>query len=83
MNYSTLLNRSVDFDDFSAFFNAAYPDELDQQFSLSLIQMLWDRGENDGYAKHLTSDPLPGTQRHQILISPRSATTRSRTSPPT
>jgi hypothetical protein len=65
MNYSTLLNRSVDFDDFNPFFIGPYPDELTYQLNLSLIQMLWDRGENDGYANHLTSDPLPGTQPHQ------------------
>jgi len=68
MNYSTLLNRSVDFDDFNPFFLAPYPDHLTYQLNLSLIQMLWDRGENDGYANHLTADPLPGTQPHQILI---------------
>ena len=68
MNYSTLLNRSVDFDDFNPFFIGPYPDELTYQLNLSLIQMLWDRGENDGYASHLTSDPLPGTPAHQILI---------------
>ena len=59
MNYSTLLNRSVDFDDFQPFFNAAYPDELDQQLNLALIQMLWDRAENNGYANHLTSTRCP------------------------
>lgn len=68
MNYSTLLNRSVDFDDFNPFFVAPYPDHLTYQLNLSLIQMLWDRGENNGYANHLTRDPLPGTQPHQVLI---------------
>lgn len=28
---------------------------------IALLQMLWDRGEADGYAQHLTSDPLPNT----------------------
>jgi hypothetical protein len=68
MNYSTLLNRSVDFDDFNPLFLAPYPDPLVYQLNMSLIQMLWDRGENNGYANHLTSNPLPGTQAHQILI---------------
>jgi hypothetical protein len=26
---------------------------------LSLMQLLWDRGEADGYAQHMTGDPLP------------------------
>ncbi|MGZ4756441.1 MAG: hypothetical protein ACXWA9_16155, partial [Acidimicrobiia bacterium] len=68
INYSTLLNRSVDYTEFSGVSLAAYPDALDQQFDFSLIQMLWDRGEGDGYAQHLTDDPLPGTPRHVVLL---------------
>ena len=33
-----------------------------------MIQMMWDRGEPDGYANHMTTDPLPGTPAHQVLI---------------
>lgn len=68
VNYSTLLNRSVDYTEFSGVSTAAYPDPIDQQFDFSLIQMLWDRGEGDGYTQHLTNDPLPGTPRHQVLL---------------
>jgi len=68
MNYSTLLNRSVDFDKYAVLLRAQYPDPMTQQIGFSLIQMLWDRGENNGYANHLTSDPLPGTPAKQILI---------------
>ena len=68
INYSTLLNRSVDYTEFAGVSTAAYPDPLDQQFDFSLIQMLWDRGEGDGYAQHMTDDPLPGTPRHQVLL---------------
>ncbi len=68
VNYSTLLNRSVDYTEFSGVSTNAYPDPLDQQFDFSLIQMLWDRGEGDGYTQHLTRDPLPGTPNHQVLL---------------
>jgi hypothetical protein len=30
--------------------------------------MLWDRGEANGYAHHMTSDPLPNTPAHQVLM---------------
>lgn len=53
MNYSTLLSRSTDFAPYGAIFYNAYPESLDQQFVFSLIQMLWDRAENNGYAQHL------------------------------
>jgi hypothetical protein len=53
MNYSTLLRRSVDFDAYGSLMYLAYPNSFDQSFILSLIQMLWDRGETNGYANHL------------------------------
>ncbi|TDD22509.1 hypothetical protein E1287_39780 [Actinomadura sp. KC06] len=68
MNYSTLLNRSSAFGQFAQILDAFYPDKLDQQIALSLIQMLWDRGENNGYARHMTDDPLPGTPKHRVLM---------------
>lgn len=53
MNYSTLLRRSVDFDPYGTFFYAAYPNSFDQSFILSLVNILWDRGENNGFARDL------------------------------
>jgi hypothetical protein len=68
MNYSTLLNRSVDFDQFLPVFDTAYPDRLEQQLILQLAQMLWDRGEANGYAQHLTANPLPGTPAKRVIL---------------
>ena len=68
MNYSTLLTRSVDYDAFGAIGNVAYTDPFDQIFGQALVQMLWDRGESNGYAQHMTDDPLPGTQAHKVLL---------------
>ncbi|HWH32992.1 MAG TPA: hypothetical protein VNU01_10010, partial [Egibacteraceae bacterium] len=67
-NYSTLLDRSVDWEPYYAVFDAAYPDRLEQQIVFSMIQMLWDRGEANGYAAHITHDPYPGTPSHQVLL---------------
>ncbi|MEU9830691.1 hypothetical protein AB0D67_04025 [Streptosporangium sp. NPDC048047] len=68
MNYSTLLNRSVDFQPFQRLMDASYPDKLTQQVCFALMQMLWDRAETNGYAQHLTDDPLPGSPRHRVLL---------------
>ncbi len=68
MNYSLLLRRSVDFDLYSSVLKPAYPNVLDQTILLSLYQMLWDRGENNGYANHLVSDPLPNTPAKNVLL---------------
>ncbi|MEU9844242.1 hypothetical protein AB0C69_34085 [Actinomadura sp. NPDC048032] len=68
MNYSTLLNRSADFPQYAKILDLFYPDKLDQQIGLALIQMLWDRGEANGYAWHMTDDPLPNTPKHRVLM---------------
>lgn len=68
MNYSVLLPRSVDFDEFAQVLYPSYPDETVRPLVLDLIQMLWDRGEPNGYAHRMTDDPLPGTPAHQVLM---------------
>ena len=70
MNYSTLLRRSVDFDlyahgniegaDTPVGLYDTYPNELERPLLLSLIQLLWDRAEANGYAHHMTDRPAAG-----------------------
>lgn len=69
MNYSTLLNRSVDFDQYAVVLRNAYPNALDQQLVFGLLQMLWDRGETSGYVQHLTDKPYDLTPPHQVLMA--------------
>jgi hypothetical protein len=78
MNYSTLLHRSVDFDTYAeGEFEGAetefglydqYPDELERPLIFAVMQMLWDRADPNGYAAHLTDDPLPNTPSHKALL---------------
>jgi hypothetical protein len=68
MNFSTLLTRSSDFDTFAALLYPSYPDGLDRNIVVSLIQTLWDRSEANGYAEHMTTDPLPRTPAHRVLL---------------
>ncbi|MFG2053307.1 hypothetical protein ACGFI9_04665 [Micromonospora sp. NPDC048930] len=88
MNYSTLLQRSVDFAPFQTIMDGYYPNKVDQQLIFALLQMLWDRSEANGYAQHMTEDPLPGTPAHQVLmhvafgdhqVSPAAAEVEART----
>ncbi|MEU5931632.1 hypothetical protein [Micromonospora sp. NPDC047187] len=88
MNYSTLLQRSVDFAPFQTVLDGYYPDTADQQLVLALLQMLWDRSEANGYAQHMTDRPLPRTPAHQVLmhvafgdqqVSPAAAEVQART----
>ena len=66
--YSLLLPRSSDWPQFATVFDQAYTDPADRLLAMQLIQLLWDRGENNGYAQHLTSDPYPGIQEKQVLL---------------
>jgi hypothetical protein len=68
INYSLLLHRSSDWPQFQTVYDAAYTDPVDRVLGLQLIQMLWDRGENDGYAQHLTADPYPGIPAKDVLL---------------
>ncbi len=69
MNYSTLLQRSIDWEDLYAipFYNN-YRDPIEQQLAFSLMQMLWDRGEANGYAAHMTDEPYDNTPKHEVLL---------------
>ncbi len=68
VNYALLLPRSSDWPQFQPIFDAAYADPVDRVLALQLIQLLWDRGENNGYAQHLTADPYPGIEPKQVLL---------------
>jgi hypothetical protein len=69
MDYGLLLTRSSDFPEFAQFFYKAYPNPLTRAMLFSFEQDLWDHGETDGYAEHITSNPLPGTPTHSILMT--------------
>jgi hypothetical protein len=69
MNYSMLLTRSSDFTTFAEVFYRTYPDPLERELLYSFIQNVWDHGEADGYAEHMTTHPLPNTPRHSVLMT--------------
>lgn len=68
INYSLLLHRSSRWPIFQQVSDVAYTDPVDRVLGIQLIQLLWDRGENSGYAQHLTDDPYPGIEAKQVLL---------------
>ncbi len=68
MNYSTLLTRSVDFDDFKPVMYSAYKTLRERPLLFAMIQIMWDRGEPNGYANHITSNPLPNTPTKNVVM---------------
>jgi hypothetical protein len=68
-NYSTLLHRSIDFNPYLALQRAAYPDRLDEEILIALVQQLWDRAEPQGYMNHLVAGDLSDPPvPHKILV---------------
>ena len=68
-----LLQRSSDFPAYANFLfgnapGGGYTDSSIHPLILDLMQQLWDRGEADGYAQSMTSNPPPGTPAHQVLM---------------
>ena len=63
-----LIQRSVDFAPFKALLEASYTDPSLYPVITDLLQQLWDRGDPDGYAQHMTTNPLPDTPSHAVLL---------------
>ena len=70
MSFSLLMQRSDAWPTYRALFTPSYPNGLDQSLLLSMIQMLWDRGEINGYAATLNADhePVAGAPTKLTLI---------------
>ncbi len=69
MNFSVLQPRSADFEEFTAYFYPAYPEEMVRPLAYDLIQMLWDRAEPNGYAHRIVGNTLPNTPAHQVVMN--------------
>lgn len=72
-NYSTLLQRSVDFAGFFIIMALSYPDARDQQLLLATIQNLWDATDPVSHYRHISAEPYPGTPTHSVLLASATA----------
>lgn len=66
-NYSTLLQRSSDFETFFGLIRGFYPDTRDQLILLAAIQLLWDSTDPVTHYAHLSSNLYPNTPAHAVL----------------
>lgn len=68
-NYSLLLRRYGPFAErFGFILYDAYTEELDRSLVFALMQMLWDRAENNGYLSHLAGRHLPNTPTDKAVL---------------
>jgi hypothetical protein len=68
MNFSLLLTRSTQFTPFRDVLYANYKGGVERALLASMVQILWDRGEANAYAWHMTRDPYEDTPRHTVLL---------------
>jgi hypothetical protein len=68
LRFSLLLTRSSQFPTFGHILYDRYPDPIDQSLVNSMIQVLWDRGEANGYVYHMVRNPLPNTPKKTVLL---------------
>ncbi len=67
--YSVLLNRSKDSAAYNGILVGSYPDARDVQLMWGLVQLEWDRSEPSGFAPFMTTNTLPGTPPHHVLMA--------------
>lgn len=72
INFSCLLQRSTQFSAYDQLLvGIGITDPMDAILGLGLLHELWVGGEPAGYARHITSDPLPGSgDPKRILMTP-------------
>jgi hypothetical protein len=64
INFSCLLQRSTQFGQFEFLLQSfGLVDPMQTILGLQLLHEVWVAGEPAGYARHITSDPLPGSGR--------------------
>jgi hypothetical protein len=70
MNFGMLLQRSTQFGAFELLLaGVGVTDPLRTQLTLALNHEVWVRSEPAGYIRHITSDPLPGTNPKRLLVT--------------
>lgn len=69
-HYAVLLQRSTDFLPFFAAVSLGYPGRTRQAMLLQAVQLLWDRVDPVTYYRHISAEPFPGNQAHQVLAAP-------------
>jgi hypothetical protein len=66
--FNLLVPRGHGFSHFGNIALSNYPDQSLHPLILDLLQQLWDRADGDGYAQQMTSEALPGTPTHTVLM---------------
>ena len=68
MNYSMLLERSLDWPTYQGLLKGSYPDAIDISLLLALMQMQWDTTDPVAVSDALLTGGIPGVPDKQVLM---------------
>jgi hypothetical protein len=66
--WSLLLNRSYEYHLLQLLFTGSYPDYLDRQLMIAILQMAFDREDPTTTAPYVLSAPLAGVPKKQLVM---------------
>ncbi len=66
--FNLLVPRGHGFSHFGNIALSNFPDQSLHPLILDLLQQLWDRADPDGYAQQMTTETLPDTPSHVVLM---------------
>lgn len=66
--WTTLLQRSTNWALFKLIIDGSYPDKLDQQILITVLQSYFDTADGMNLAPHYFDDLLPGNPEKQVLL---------------
>ena len=67
-SWTTLLQRSTNWLLFKLILDGSYPDKLDQQIIIGVLQSYFDAADGINLATRYSLDPLPGNPSKQVLL---------------
>jgi hypothetical protein len=67
-NYSTMLERSVDWPTYKTILLGTYPDPFDVVLAINLFQQWWDQSETSGISNAVLDGTATGTPPKQLLL---------------
>lgn len=68
-NYSLMLDRSVNFEQFEDVLKLTYPDAPSRRLLMSILQLHWDKTDGLSYMRHIKAQPLPKTPAHDVILA--------------
>lgn len=68
-NYSTLLHRSTNFDEFNAVMAAAYDTSADVNLNIAALSLLWSTTEPVSFLRHIRQEPLENDDPRDVFLA--------------